>query len=65
MNRICKGCDIAAKKRGMNDCPFCRTTYPDNDADSLAMVQARAQQKDPVAINLATILRMMMMIFLQ
>ena len=50
MKRICNGCDIAAKKRGMNDCPFCRTTYPDNDADELAMVQARVEKKDPEAV---------------
>ena len=36
----------------MDDCPFCRTTYPDNDADGLAMIQARVEKKDPEAINL-------------
>ncbi|EJK59812.1 hypothetical protein THAOC_19922 [Thalassiosira oceanica] len=51
MKRICDGCDIAAKKRGMNDCPFCRTPYPDSDEEMLAMVQARLAKKDPVAIN--------------
>ncbi|EJK57146.1 hypothetical protein THAOC_22843, partial [Thalassiosira oceanica] len=48
---ICDGCNMAAKKRGMFDCPFCRTRYPDNDADTLAMMQARVAKKDPVAIN--------------
>ncbi|EJK54309.1 hypothetical protein THAOC_26078, partial [Thalassiosira oceanica] len=38
-------------KRGMKDCPFCRTRYPCNDADALAMVQTRVSKKDPVAIN--------------
>ena len=37
--------------RGMFDCPFCRTPYPDNDADTLAMIQARAKKTDPVAID--------------
>ncbi|EJK57415.1 hypothetical protein THAOC_22542 [Thalassiosira oceanica] len=51
MKRICIGCDLAAQKRGMFDCAFCRTPCPDNDADKLAMVQARVVKKDPVAIN--------------
>ena len=51
MKNICNGCDFAAKKRGMLDCPFCRTHCPDNDADILAMVQARVEKKDPEAIN--------------
>ncbi|EJK68989.1 hypothetical protein THAOC_09797, partial [Thalassiosira oceanica] len=50
MKRICFGCSLAARKRGMNDCPFCRTRKPDNDADCLAMVQARVTKQDPVAI---------------
>ena len=51
MKRICDGCVMAAKKRGMDDCPFCRTASPDNDADALAMVLARVGKKDPEAIN--------------
>ena len=27
MKRICNGCDLAAQKRGMFDCPFCRTPF--------------------------------------
>jgi len=50
MKRICNGCDHAAKKRGMYDCPFCRTPYPKDDAGSLAMVRARVAKKDPEAI---------------
>ena len=50
MKKICNGCNVAAKKRGMDDCPFCRTPYPDNDADRLAMIQARVEKKDPEAI---------------
>ena len=55
MKRICDGCNIAAQKRGMRDCPFCRTPLlEDNDAtkaDQLAMVQARVAKKDPDAIH--------------
>ena len=51
MKKICHGCDHAAKKRGMCDCPFCRTPRPDNDADALAMLQARIKKRDPDAIK--------------
>ncbi|EJK73043.1 hypothetical protein THAOC_05361 [Thalassiosira oceanica] len=51
MKRICKGCSVAAQLRGMDDCPFCRTPFPDTDADVLAMIQARVAKKDPAAIN--------------
>ena len=50
MKRICDGCDVAAQKRGMHDCAFCRTPCAKNDADRLAMIQARVGKKDPVAI---------------
>ncbi|EJK77020.1 hypothetical protein THAOC_01177, partial [Thalassiosira oceanica] len=50
MKRICDGCAIAAKKKGMKDCPFCRTPMPDNDADLLAMIRARVKKKDPEAM---------------
>ncbi|EJK43788.1 hypothetical protein THAOC_37735, partial [Thalassiosira oceanica] len=50
MKRICNGCNVAAQKRGMHDCAFCRTPIADNEADTLAMVQARVQKKDPQAI---------------
>ncbi|EJK67098.1 hypothetical protein THAOC_11912, partial [Thalassiosira oceanica] len=49
MKRICKGCVVAAKKRGMLDCVFCRAPLPENDADMLAMVRARVAKKDSVA----------------
>ncbi|EJK48444.1 hypothetical protein THAOC_32755 [Thalassiosira oceanica] len=52
---ICRGCSLAAKKRGMFDCAFCRAPCPDNDADQLAMIRARVKKKDPEAIyNLGT-----------
>ena len=37
MKRICYGCDLAYQKRGMHDCPFCRTPLK---AQNLAMVPA-------------------------
>ncbi|EJK60572.1 hypothetical protein THAOC_19046, partial [Thalassiosira oceanica] len=51
MKRICYGCDIAAKKRGTNDCAFCRTASPDNEANGLTMVMDRVTKKDPEGIN--------------
>ena len=50
MTVICGGCLVASQKRGVLDCPFCRAPYPDNDADELAMIQARVEKKDPNAI---------------
>ncbi|EJK71540.1 hypothetical protein THAOC_07006 [Thalassiosira oceanica] len=50
MKTVCKGCDFAAKKRGMNDCAFCRTRYPGNNEEMLSMIQARVAKKDPEAI---------------
>ncbi|EJK55255.1 hypothetical protein THAOC_25029, partial [Thalassiosira oceanica] len=50
MKTICNGCNMAAQKRGMFDCAFCRTPCPDNDDDKLAMLQARVKKKDPEAI---------------
>ena len=50
MKTICHGCAMAAAKRGMNDCAFCRTPRPVTDADKLAMIRARVKKKDPEAI---------------
>ncbi|EJK69094.1 hypothetical protein THAOC_09687 [Thalassiosira oceanica] len=50
MKRVCDGCVVAARKRGLYDCPFCRTPIPDNDADSLVMIHARVAKKDPTAM---------------
>ena len=50
MKRICNGCNIAAEKRGMDGCPFCRTPYPGNDAVELAMIRVRVEKKNPAAI---------------
>ena len=52
MKIICSGCYMTARNRGLPDtCPFCRTPLPGNDADTLAMVQARVAKKDPAAIH--------------
>ena len=51
MKRICNGCNIAAQKRGMFDCAFCRTPFVgSDDGELLAMIQARVKKIDPVAI---------------
>ena len=51
MKRVCNGCILVARQRGMNDsCPFCRTTLPADDASMLAMVQKRVRKGDAEAI---------------
>ena len=53
MKRVCNGCRLAARQRGMhNSCPFCRTTLPADDASKLAMVQKRVDKGDAEAIKL-------------
>ena len=54
MKSVCKGCILAAHRRGMyNCCPFCRTTLPSDadDASQLARVQKRADKGDAGAIK--------------
>ncbi|EJK47406.1 hypothetical protein THAOC_33872 [Thalassiosira oceanica] len=51
MKQICNGCNLAAQKRGMGDCAFCRTPIAHNVADALAMIQKRVAKKDPAAIH--------------
>ncbi|EJK65122.1 hypothetical protein THAOC_14060, partial [Thalassiosira oceanica] len=36
MKKVCKGCVLAARKRGMRDCPFCRTSTPKTHNQVLA-----------------------------
>ena len=50
MKRICDGCDFATQNRGMSDCAFCRAPCLDDDADALAMAEARVEKKDPIAM---------------
>ena len=54
MKLVCNGCILAARKRGMRDCPFCRTPMPDQ-SQVLTMIRKRVGTGDPVAMyNLAT-----------
>ncbi|EJK44330.1 hypothetical protein THAOC_37138, partial [Thalassiosira oceanica] len=50
MTRVCKGCALAAQKRGMWDCPFCRTPAPKTHSQVLVMVKKRVDAGDPMAI---------------
>ncbi|EJK62579.1 hypothetical protein THAOC_16799 [Thalassiosira oceanica] len=51
MKVVCKGCELAARQRGIYDrCPFCRTPHPTDDASELAMIQKRVSKGDADAI---------------
>ena len=50
MKMVCDGCDFAAQKQGMVDCPFCRSSMPEGDSQILSMIQKRVDAGDPVAI---------------
>ena len=51
VKRLCRGCEMAAIRRGMFDCPFCRSPRSNGDPEShLALVQKRVDAKDPEAI---------------
>ena len=52
MKKVCNGCILAARKRGLRGCEFCRTpfTNANDDASMLAMVQKRADKGDAGAI---------------
>ena len=49
MKRVCNGCVLAARKRNMKDCPFCRTPTP-KPSQALPMIQTRVAAGDSVAI---------------
>ena len=50
MKRVCKGCSLEARRRGIYDiCPFCRTPFVKDDASLLAMIQKRADKGDAEA----------------
>ena len=52
MKRVCNGCQMAAIKRGIVDCPYCRTPYHEEDnAKALAQVQKRVDAKDSEAVD--------------
>ena len=51
MKRVCNGCVLAARQRGLNNvCEFCRTPHPADDASELAMIQKRVDKRDAIAI---------------
>ena len=50
MKKVCKGCALAAYKRGMRDCPFCRAPPSRTDSQTLAMIRTRVAAGDPKAI---------------
>ncbi|EJK77439.1 hypothetical protein THAOC_00730 [Thalassiosira oceanica] len=52
MKLVCNGCRLAARRRGLRGCPFCRTPFPSDDASKLAMVQRRVEKRDADAITL-------------
>ena len=52
MKRVCDGCSLAARQRGMRCCPFCRTPRPNDDASTLAMMQNRVDKGDAEATHL-------------
>ena len=51
MTKVCNGCIMAAQKRGMRDCPFCRAPRPEDDAKIVAMIQKRVDAGDPMAMR--------------
>ena len=51
MKRVCKGCYLAAHRRGLlGRCPFCRTPQPTDDATLLAMIHKRVDKGDAEAM---------------
>ena len=50
MKKVCNGCILASRKRGMRDCPFCRAPPSRTDSQILARVRKRVDKGDPVAI---------------
>ena len=50
MERVCNGCILAAYRRGLDCCPFCRTP-PSDETIMLAMIQKRVGKGDAEAIN--------------
>ena len=52
MKRVCDGCVLAARQRGMLDsCPFCRTPLPADNTSQLAMVTKRVDKRDAEAMH--------------
>ena len=52
MKRVCDGCVLAARQRGIYDiCPFCRTPSPQDEASTLVMIHKRVEKRDTEAIS--------------
>ena len=52
MKKVCNGCILAVRQRGMYDkCPFCRTPLPYDDASELEMIQRRVDKGDAKAVD--------------
>ena len=50
MKRVCNGCILAARQRGLLvACPFCRTPFTDDEASQLAMIRKRVDKGDAEA----------------
>ena len=46
---VCNGCILAAGKRGMDDCAFCRAPMP-KESQTVSMIQKRVNAGDPMAM---------------
>ncbi|EJK48075.1 hypothetical protein THAOC_33158 [Thalassiosira oceanica] len=51
MKRVCTGCFLVARQRGLRGCPFCRTPLPTDNASALSMIQKRVSKGDAEAIK--------------
>ena len=51
MKIVCNGCDLEAEKRGIYDCPSCRTPPPESDESDLDRIQKRVKINDPEAVH--------------
>ena len=52
MKRVCDGCIVAAKLRGIGDrCEFCRTHHPTEDASKVTLAQKRVDKGDAEAMR--------------
>ena len=49
MKKVCNGCILAEDKRGMRDCPFCRSPMVD-ESQFIDMMQKRVDAGDPMAM---------------
>ena len=50
MKLVCDGCMLAGRKRGMRDCPFCRSPRPKEERQVLARIKKRVAAGDPLAM---------------